>query len=128
MVRMLIIVAIVLLSGCAVTLHGNQTSGGGSTFTNTGSSVQGGARVGNARVGSSFGTPPTANSFGGQVSLSKGATGLLVLVVVMAGVADEIGALFKPAVPRPAPRTGEISQTCSCYGWQPELTADSQPQ
>lgn len=120
----------VALSGCAVTLHGQQTTGGGSTATTTGGSVQGGTRIGNARLGGSFGTPSAARATGGgQVTFSRGASAVLVLGLAIAGAAELVGDWFKPAlVAREPLAPGGISHTCSCYGWQPELTPGSPPQ
>lgn len=122
MKRLLIIVVLALLPGCAVTLHGNQTTGGGTTATSTGSSVQAGRQFGNARVGGSFGAPPPAHAAGGQVTFSRGASAVLVAGLVIAEAVDVIGAWFRPAAPR-AERlsAGNISQTCSCYGGNPEV-------
>lgn len=121
MQRFLILLAFVVLPGCAVTLHGKQTTGGGSTATTTGSSVQAGKQFGNARVGGSFGAPLPAHAAGGQVAFSRGASAVLVVGLVIVEAADVIGEWFKPVASRterlPA---GNISQTCSCYGWQPE--------
>ncbi len=118
----IMIVALAALSGCAVTLHGNQTSGGGSTSTTTGSSVQGTTRAGNARLGASFGSAPAPGAAGGQVHFSKGASAVLVLGVLIAGTVDAINELFRPAALPRIERAGDgpVSQTCSCYGWQPE--------
>lgn len=121
MKRFVIIVVMAALSGCAVTLHGNQTSGGGSTSTTTGSSVQGATRVGNARIGASFGSAPAPGTPGGQVSFSKGASAVLVLGVLIAGAADAVSDWFRPDASRSERAAGgSISQTCSCYGWQPD--------
>jgi hypothetical protein len=122
MFRFALIVPLFLLHGCAVTLHGQQTTGGAQSATSVGSSVRGGAHIGNARIGGSFGAPPPANAAGGQLSLSRGASAVLVLGVLIAGAVDEIGTWFRtPAMPQ-AERLpgGPISQTCSCYGWRPE--------
>jgi hypothetical protein len=119
-----------LLSGCAVTLHGVQTVSGGQSATTTGSSLQGGGRIGNARVAGSFGAPPPANAAGGQISFSRGASAVLVIGVLIAGAVDEIGAWFRsPGTPQ-AERLpeGPISQTCSCYGWRPEPAPAQSPQ
>lgn len=117
------------LSGCAVTLHGHQATGGGTTASTTGSSVHGGARIGNARIGGSFGTSPPAHAPGGQLALSKGASAVLVLGLVIAGTAEIIADWFAAEPPlREAPAAGGISRTCSCYGWQPGLTPVPQPQ
>ncbi|MBX3666359.1 MAG: hypothetical protein KF834_11795 [Burkholderiales bacterium] len=130
MFRLALIALLFLLHGCAVTLHGQQTTGGGQSATTTGSSVQGGARIGNARVGGSFGAPPPANAAGGQVSFSRGASAVLVLGVLIAGAVDEIGTWFRsPAAARAERLSGEpISQTCSCYGWRPEAAPAQAPQ
>ena len=119
MTRFLLLLTLALLSGCAVTLYGNQTSGGGSTATTTGSSVQGAKTIGNARISGSFGAAPAPNAPGGQVHFSKGASAVLVLGVLIAGTVDAISELFRPAPSRiERAAGGSISQTCSCYGWQ----------
>jgi hypothetical protein len=120
-----IIAALGLLPGCAVSLHGNQTSGGGSSVTTTSSSLQAGQQFGNARVGASFGTPPPANAAGGQVRFSSGAAAVLVAGLVMIELADAISEWFRPAAHRTERQpAGNISQTCSCYGWQEESMSD----
>ncbi len=119
-----ILVAMAVLSGCSVTLHGNQTTGGGATVATTGSSVQAGRQSGNARVGGSFGAPPAAHAAGGQVTFSRGASAVLVAGLVIAEAVDVIGGWFRPAAPRPErPPTGNIAQTCSCYAASNEVTA-----
>ena len=125
MKRFLILLVLVALPGCAVTLHGNQTTGGGSTATSIGSSVQAGKQFGNARVGGSFGAPPPVNAAGGQVRFSSGTSALLVVGLVVAGTVDAISDWMRPAAPR-AERlsAGNISQTCSCYASNSELTPD----
>ena len=125
MQRFLILLVLAVLPGCAVTLHGNQTTGGGSTATTTGSNVQAGKQFGNARVGGSFGIPPPAHAAGGQVRFSSGASAALVVALVIAGTVDTISDWMRPAAPRmerlPA---GNISQTCSCYAINSELTSN----
>ena len=122
MTRFLLVLTLTLLSGCAVTLYGNQTSGGGSTSTTTGSSVQGAKTIGNAHVSGSFGSAPAPHAPGGQVHFSKGASAVLVLGVLIAGTVDAINALFRPVPSRieRAAADGSVSQTCSCYGWRPD--------
>ena len=128
MFRLFLIALLLLLHGCAVTLHGQQTTGGGHSASTIGSSVQGGARIGNARIGGAFGAPPPANAAGGQISLSRGASAMLVLGVLIAGAVDEIGGWFRSSAAPQAGRLPEepISQTCSCYGWRPEAAPASQ--
>ena len=131
--RLLIIVLMTLLHGCAVTLHGNQTVSGGSTST-TGSSVRASTQAGNARLSGSFGTSPAANAPGGQVSFSKGASAVLVLGLAIAGATEAVSGWFGPSAPATTVRReplapGGISHTCSCYGWSPEsLTPATEPQ
>ena len=124
MKHLVIIAVLAVLPGCAVTLHGNQVTSGGSTATTTSSSVQAGKQFGNARVGASFGTPPPLNAAGGQVRLSSGPAAVLVAALVMVELADVVGEWFKPAAARAElqPR-GNISQTCSCYAGGAEATA-----
>lgn len=124
MQRFLILLVLTLLPGCAVTLHGNQTTSGGSTTTTTGSSVQAAKQIGNARVGGSFGTPPPAHAAGGQVRFSSGTSAVLVVALVIAGTVDTISDWMRPAAQR-AERlpTGNISQTCSCYASNSESTS-----
>lgn len=124
--RFLILLVLALLPGCAVTLHGNQTSGGGSTATTTGSSVQAGRQFGNARVAGSFGTPPPAHAAGGQVTFSRGGSAVLAVGLVIAGTVDAISHWMRPAAVRAErPPAGHISQTCSCYATSnPELTSE----
>lgn len=127
--RLLIIALIVVLPGCAVTLHGQQTSGGGSTATTTGSSVRASTQAGNARFSGSFGTPPAANAPGGQVTFSRGASAVLVLGLAIAGATEVVSSWFGPSTPREPLAPGGISHTCSCYGWRPELlTPAPEPQ
>jgi len=125
MKRVVIIAVMAALPGCAVTLHGNQISGGGSTAITTGSSVQGGKQIGNARVGGSFGASPAAHAAGGQVTFSRGASAVLVVGLVIAGTVDTISDRMRTATQRterlPA---GNISQTCSCYASNSELTSN----
>lgn len=123
MMRLILIAVVVLLSGCAVTLHGHQTIGSGGTTTTTGSSVQGGTRIGNARIAGSFGNRPAPNAAGGQVTLSRGASAVLLLGVVVAGTVEVVRDWLRPEPARREPLVpGGISHTCSCYGWEPELT------
>lgn len=129
MMRPAILLIVAALSGCAVSVHGNQTSSGGSTATSTGSSVRGSTTIGNARIGGSFGPPPAVNAPGGQATFSQGAAAVVVLGLVIAGAVEVVGDWFKPAAePREPLSPGGISHTCSCYGWQPELTPAPPPQ
>ncbi len=129
MARLIALVLVLLCSGCAVTLYGNQTTGGGSTSTTTGSSVQGSTQVGNARISGSFGSAPPANFQGGQVTLSKGASAVLLLGVAIAGAVEVVRDWMQPEPPRRERLSPDgISHTCSCYGWKPELTPAPPPQ
>lgn len=115
----------VLLPGCAVTLHGNQTTGGGATTTTTGSRVQGSQQSGNARIAIASGTAPAPQAGGGQVTFSRGASAVLVAGLVIAGTVEWISDWFRAAAPHAdrAPNRN-ISETCSCYGWQPDPSSE----
>ncbi len=130
--KQLITIAVFLavLPGCTTTLYGNQTSGGGTNTTTTGSSVRGSQQIGNARLSGSFGAPPPAGMQGGQVTFSNNASAVLFVGLAIAGLAEVTGNWFsKPQERREPLAPGGISQTCSCYGWSPELlTPAPEPQ
>ena len=130
--KQLIAIAVFLavLPGCTTTLYGNQTSGGGTNTTTTGSSVRGSQQIGNARLSGSFGAPPPAGMQGGQVTFSNNASAVLFVGMAIAGLAEVTGNWFsKPQERREPLAPGGISHTCSCYGWSPELlTSAPEPQ
>ena len=130
--KQLITIAVFLavLPGCTTTLYGNQTSGGGTNTTTTGSSVRGSQQIGNARLSGSFGAPPPAGMQGGQVTFSNNASAVLFVGMAIAGLAEVTGNWFsKPQERREPLAPGGISHTCSCYGWSPELlTPAPEPQ
>ena len=130
--KQLITIAVFLavLPGCTTTLYGNQTSGGGTNTTTTGSSVRGSQQIGNARLSGSFGAPPPAGMQGGQVTFSNNASALLFVGLAIAGLAEVTGNWFsKPQERREPLAPGGISHTCSCYGWSPDLlTPAPEPQ
>ena len=130
--KQLIAIAVFLavLPGCTTTLYGNQTSGGGTNTTTTGSSVRGSQQIGNARLSGSFGAPPPAGMQGGQVTFSNNASAVLFVGLAIAGLAEVTGNWFSKQQERREPLApGGISHTCSCYGWSPELlTPAPEPQ
>ena len=130
--KQLITIAVFLavLPGCTTKLYGNQTSGGGTNTTTTGSSVRGSQQIGNARLSGSFGAPPPAGMQGGQVTFSNNASALLFVGLAIAGLAEVTGNWFsKPQERREPLAPGGISHTCSCYGWSPDLlTPAPEPQ
>ena len=110
------VVAFVLcmpLAGCFVTLHGNQSTSGGVTTTTTSSHAGGSAKFSGGRASFSSGQPVAPNAQGGQVTLGKGGTVVLVLGLVIFDTVNYIGSKFS-AKPRPAPAES-IADTCSCY-------------
>lgn len=122
-IRLCLLLLILALPGCAVTLYGQQSTGGGQTATTTGSAVRGSTQIGNARLGGSFGAPPPANASGGQVTLSRGGSAALVVGLAVVGTGEALQRWWRGAPQRrEAPAPDGISHTCSCYGWQPELT------
>lgn len=124
-----ILLLITVLPGCTTTLYGRQSSGGGQTSTTTGVAVRGSAQSGNARVGASFGAPPSAQASGGQVTLSRGGSAALVIGLAVVGTGEALQRWWRGdrhearESPLREPMSPDgISHTCSCYGWQPELT------
>jgi hypothetical protein len=115
-----------VLPGCAVNLHGTQAAGNGASTTTLASSVNAGARAGQASVSASFGSSPPAGGAGGQIGFSRGAAAILLLGLVIAETVEFIGSQFSTqqtadrssVVPR-----ASIADTCSCYGWKPQAAA-----
>ncbi len=110
-----------LASGCAVTLHGHESAGQGATIS---SSVSAAGQSGHARVGASFGLPASPRAPGGTLALTRGASAVLLLGLVLGDVAEYLGSTSRDAAEPVPGRTaaGGISHTCSCYGWRPGLT------
>ena len=119
------VTACAALSGCAVQLHGNQTTSGGTTTTATSSAVIASASGSNARVAFLSGQPVSPTAPGGQLSANSGG-GVAAIVLLGAAVAEFVNSFGggQPAV-KPLPPDVRISDTCSCYGWQPPATATS---
>ncbi len=111
-----------MLSGCFVVYSGYQSTSGGVTTTTTAAATTVSGSAGPARFGASFGAPPAPNASGGQVALSRGASAVLFLGLVIADAVNYLGARFGGA-PQPAVQRASIAETCSCYGWKPDLTS-----
>jgi hypothetical protein len=113
----IILLLCVPLVGCAVTMHGNQSTSGGTTATTTSSQVSGTTQGASYKASfSSGGHPVTPKASGGYVSVSGNSATVLIGVVVLAELVN-----YLRGVPQPkplAPGTA-ISHTCSCYGYQP---------
>jgi hypothetical protein len=112
-----IVVLCAALSGCAVQLYGNQSTGAGGTTAVASSQVAASSATANARVSFFSGQPVSPAAPGGQVRLSSGsAAGVLAVVVVIAEFFNSIGG---GAEPKPLPPDARIAHTCSCYGYTP---------
>jgi hypothetical protein len=109
-----------MLSGCYVVFSGNQSTTGAGTTTTTAVATTGSASAGNARFGASFGAPPAPNAPGSFVALSRDSTGVLFLGMLILDAFNYLGARFGDAPP--AAQRASIAETCSCYGWKPDLT------
>lgn len=117
--RALILLPLCLsLSGCYVAYSGHQSTGGGVTTTTTGVATRAQVSAGPTRLGASFGTPPAPGAPGGQASLPRGASALLLLGLVIGDTLNYLGAALVEA-PQSSPRRDSIAETCSCYGWKP---------
>ena len=118
----IIILLCVPLVGCAVTMHGNQSTSGGTTATTTSSQVSGTAQGASYKASfSSGGHPVSPRAPGGYVSVSGNAAAVLVGVVVFADLVN----YFRGAPqPKPLPTGTAISHTCSCYGYQPPVNGE----
>jgi hypothetical protein len=110
------------LAGCAVTMHGNQSTSGGTTATTTSSQVSGSAQGANYKASfSSGGHPVSPRASGGYVSVSGNAAAVLIGVVV---IADLVNYFRGTPQPKALPPGTEISHTCSCYGYKPPVNGE----
>ena len=95
----LALVLCVPLAGCAVTMHGNQSTSGGTTTTTTSTQVSGAAQGANFKASfSSGGRAVSPKAPGGYVSASGSSATVLIGVVVFA----ELVNYFRGA-PQPKP-------------------------
>ncbi|HXF66100.1 MAG TPA: hypothetical protein VNK67_05305 [Burkholderiales bacterium] len=104
------------LAGCAVRLHGLQTSGGASA-TSTSAQVSGSVKFSGGRLSFSSGQVPPPSAPGGHVSLGKGASAALVLGLVLADAVTWLDARLRgqPAAPQAEQGGDSIAESCSCY-------------
>ncbi len=100
------------LSGCYVAMHGVESSAGGAAATSTSAHVAGAARFSNGAASFSSGPRIAPGTPGGQVSLGRGASGVLVVGLVFA---DLVSAIVGTSAPKPLPADARIMETCSCY-------------
>lgn len=109
----LILLILVPLAGCAVTMHGKQSTGGGTTVTTTSSQVSGSVQGASFKASfSSGGHPVSPKAPGGFVSVSGSTAAVLVGVVVFA---DLVSYFRGESQAKPLPPGTAISHTCSCY-------------
>jgi hypothetical protein len=115
-----------VLSGCAVTMHGNQSTSGGTTTTVTSTQVSASTQGANYKAWfSSGGRPVSPTAPGGHVYASGNSAYALIGIVALADLVN----YFRGAPgPKPLPPGTAISHTCSCYGYQPDLAPDAAPE
>ena len=113
------------LSGCYVAFSGHSSSSGGTVTTTTSGSV---APASSSGVSVAFGSPAAPGGAGGQVSFGRGTSAIVVLGLVIAESLNYISGLFREPPAGELDPGRSISSTCSCYGWQPDLTAAPETQ
>ena len=100
------------LSGCYVKLHGVESSSGGSRATTTAAQTAGTAKFSHGAASFSSGPKISPTAPGGHASLGKGASGVLIVGLVLA---DLMNYIVGPSGPKPLPPGEKIMETCSCY-------------
>jgi len=103
------------LAGCYATLHGNQSTSGGTTTTVTSGQVSGSTKFAGGRASFSSGQPVPPNASGGFLKLSGNAAAVLVVGLVFADLVN-----YMRSEPKPLQRAAgpSIAETCSCYGYK----------
>jgi hypothetical protein len=110
--RAFAILLCISLSGCYAKLHGVEMSAGGTATTTTSGQVSGSARLSGGSASFSSGQRVSPGASGGQVSLGKAASGVLIVGLVLA---DWINTIAGTPQPRPLRADERIMETCSCY-------------
>lgn len=108
-----------VLSGCATTLYGNQSSASGTTVTS--SRVVAATSGSNASASFVYGSPVPPTAPGGQLTVSSGSSGVLAGVVLFGFLASYI---VGEEGPNPLPAGTKLLHTCSCYGYEPSTKAE----
>jgi hypothetical protein len=118
----LVLLLCVPLAGCAVTMYGNQTTGGGTTTTATSVQVSGSAQGANYKAAfSSGGRPVSPMAPGGHVYASGSSAYVLIGIVALA---DLVNYFRGEPQPKPLAPGTAISHTCSCYGYTPPVNGE----
>jgi hypothetical protein len=119
------LLALATLPACTVSLHGHQSSGGGTVATATSGSVAVATSGTNYAVGASFGQPVPLTAAGGHLVISSGsAVAALLAGIVVVNAIDYLSggpggrSWSSTSANRP------IAHTCSCFGYRP----DEEPQ
>lgn len=106
--------ACLVTSGCAVKMHGAQSTGAGSTTSVSSSQLSGSKGFSGGKASFSSGSTAAPRTGGAHVSLGKGPTAVLVIGLLIADAVDYFGSKFG-ATAKQEPRTDSILETCSCY-------------
>ena len=110
-----IVLFCVALAGCSTQLHGNQSVSGGASTTTTSSAVTGSARASGGRVAFSSGAAVAPGATGGQVSLGRGGSAVLVLGIVIVDALTSFTSWVSAPKQAAIEVSTSIADTCSCY-------------
>jgi hypothetical protein len=120
----IVLLLCVPLTGCAVTMYGNQSTSGGTTTTVTSGQVSGSTQGANYKASfSSGGRPVSPGASGGYVSVSGNSGNAAAVLVVGLVIADLVNYIRGAPQAKPLPPGTAISHTCSCYKKE-EVTSD----
>jgi len=118
----LVLLLCVPLAACTTTMYGNQSTSGGTTITTTSSQVSGSTQGANFKASfSSGGRPVSPKAPGGYVSVTGNSAAVLIGIVV---IADLVNYFRGAPQSKPLASGTAISDTCSCYGYQPPVAGD----
>jgi hypothetical protein len=107
------------LAGCSTQLHVNQSASGGASATTASSAVTGSVRASSGQVAFSSGSRAASGATGGQVSLGRGGSAVLVLGLVIVDAVSQFASWLSAPGKAANELPASISHTCSCYGDKP---------
>jgi hypothetical protein len=105
----------VAIAGCSTQLHGNQSVNGAASTTTASSAVAGSAQASAGRVSFASGAPVPPGATGGQVSLGRGGSAVLVLGIVIVDAISSFTAWLNAPKQAAVEQPASIADTCSCY-------------
>lgn len=113
----LLLAGCILVSGCAVRLHGHEHAGDGRHTTVVAGAVSGSVRTSGARLAISAGQPVSPAAPGGHARISGDGALILIAGLVIADTVHYLATRLTDPPRQNRVARHAIADTCSCYGY-----------